>query len=151
MAENKVYNIINQEFDNRLDLAVIQYLCEQVGIDRAKRITDEEIEAIEGNAFMTKGFCQAMVRCARRIALECDFIKDVVPYIVDNFGHLTGHITQKRTEEILTAYIDNDLCGADPGYVRDTLTNTIGVDDDELKDLGLFDWLGFEEESEDEV
>lgn len=150
MASEKVYNIINKEFDGRLDLAVLQYLCEQVGIDRAKEITDAEIEAIEGSWLMTKGFCQAMVRCARRIALECDFIKDIVPYIVENFGHLTGHITQKRTAEILVAYIDNDLYDAEPGYVRDTLVNTIGVDYDELKDLGLFDWLGFDEESEDE-
>ena len=149
MASEKVYNIINKEFDGRLDLTVLQYLCEQIGIDKAKEITDEEIDAIEGGAFISKAFCQALVRCARRIARECDFIKDIVPYIVENFGHLTGHITQKRTAEILTAYIDNDLYDAEPGYVRDTLTNTIGVDDDELKDLGLFDWLGFNE-SEDE-
>lgn len=146
MAENKVYNIINQEFDNRLDLAVIQYLCEQVGIDRAKRITDEEIEAIEGNAFMTKGFCQAMVRCARRIALECDFIKDVVPYIVDNFGHLTGHITQKRTEEILDRYIS--YVDHEPSELQWTLYNACECTDEELCDLG-FGYLI--KESEDEV
>lgn len=146
---DKVKNIINEEFDSRMGLAVIQYLCEQVGIDKAKEITDEQIEHINGNGFMTQDFCQSMVRCARRIARECGFITDIVPYLINEWGHLTGHITQKRTAEILVAYIDNDLYDAEPGYVRDTLVNRIGVDDDELKDLGLFDWLGFNE-SEDE-
>ena len=88
MAGDKVYDIINEEFDGRLDLTVLQYLCEQVGIDKAREITDEEIEAIEGNGFMTQEFCQSLVRCARRIARECDFIKDIVPYIVNNFRRL---------------------------------------------------------------
>jgi hypothetical protein len=88
MKGDKLRDIINEEFDGRLDLAVLQYLCEQVGIDKAREITDEEIEAIEGNAFMTQEFCQALVRCARRIARECDFIKDIVPYIVNNFRRL---------------------------------------------------------------
>lgn len=148
--ENKVAKIINEEFDSRMDLAVLQYLCEQVGIDRAKEITDDEIEAIEGNGLMTKAFCQSMVRCARRIARECSFINDIVPYMVKNFEHLTGHITQKRTAEILRDYIDNDLAGAEPGYVRETLTGVCVCDDDELKDLGLYDWLGFDIEEETE-
>lgn len=134
MASEKVYNIINLEFDNRLDLAVLQYLCEQVGIDNAKEITDAEIDAIEGNALMTKAFCQAMVRCARRIARECDFIKDIVPYIVENFGHLTGHITQKRTAEILERFVDYFDAPADASWA---LYNVCGCDDEELEDLGL--------------
>lgn len=146
---NKVIQILNEEFDDRMGLAVIQYLYEQVGADNAREITDDEIDAIDGNAFMTKRFCQAMVKCARRIATECSFTKDVIPYLIDNYSHLSGHISQRRTKEILLAYIDNDLDSAEPGYVRDTLVNTIGVDDKELKDLDLYDWLGFDTEEGD--
>ena len=96
MKGDKVYSIIEKEFDGRLGLAVIQYLCEQVGIDKAKEITDEQINSLEGNAIMTKEFCQAMVRCARRIARECRFIDDIVPYLLNNYDHLSGRITQKR-------------------------------------------------------
>lgn len=94
--ENKVAKIINEEFDSRMDLAVLQYLCEQLGIDRAKEITDEEIEAIEGNGFMTKEFCQAMARCTRRIARECSFVNDIVPYMVDKWGNVAGRTTRER-------------------------------------------------------
>lgn len=133
----KVKNIINEEFDSRMGLAVIQYLCEQVGIDNAKEITDAEIESIEGNALMTQDFCQSMVRCARRIARECGFITDIVPYLINEWGHLSGRITQERTAEILTGYIEHDLNYIDSWNVGDVLLNICDCDEDELIDLGL--------------
>lgn len=148
MSNNKVYKIINEEFDQRMGLAVIQYLCEQVGIDKAKEITDDEIEAIDGNALMTKSFCQAMVRCARRIAVECSFVNDIVPYIINEWGHVAGRVTKKRVVDILVSYIDNDLNSADPDYVRETLRDVCGCTLDELRDLGIADWLGFEEDED---
>lgn len=141
----KVRNIINEEFDSRMGLAVIQYLCEQVGIDKAKRITDEQIEHINGNGFMTQDFCQSMVRCARRIARECGFITDIVPYLINEWGHLSGRITQERTEEILDRYITYVDHG--PSELQWTLYNVCECTDEELKDLG-FSYLI--EESEDE-
>jgi len=149
MKNNKVKEIINAEFDGRLGLAVISYLLGQVGMDNAKGITDKEIESVKGNAFMTDSFSQAMVRCARRIAQECNLISDVIPYIITEHGYLAGGITQERTAEILRDYIDNDLSAADPGYVRETLTDCCGCDEEELVALELFDWLGFDKEDED--
>lgn len=49
----------------------------------------------------------------------------------------------ERLKDILIDYIDNDLESADIEYVRDTLTNLCTVQ--ELKDLGLWTWLGFQE------
>lgn len=49
----------------------------------------------------------------------------------------------ERLKDILIGYIDNDLESADIEYVRDTLTNLCTVK--ELKDLGLWTWLGFQE------
>lgn len=88
MTNNKVKQIIDEEFDSRMGLAVVQYLCEQIGMDNAKKITDEAISAIEGDGLMTKEFCQAMVRCARRIANECSFVNDVVPYLINEYGYI---------------------------------------------------------------
>lgn len=141
---DKVKNIINEEFDSRMGLAVIQYLCEQVGIDKAKEITDEQIEHINGNGFMTQDFCQSMVRCARRIARECGFITDIVPYLINEWGHLTGHITQKRTAEILERFVDYFDAPADASWA---LYNVCDCDSEELKDLGLGYLI---DESEDE-
>ena len=148
MRDNKVKKIIDQEFDNRMGLAVISYLCEQVGFDVAKQITDEQIERIEGNALMTDSFSQAMVRCARRIARECSFVNDVVPYLINEWGRLGNDVTRDRAVDILVSYIDNDLNTADPGYVRDTLRDVCGVTYWELEDMGIADWLDFNEEDE---
>lgn len=144
--KNKVKQIINEEFDSRMGLAVIQYLCEQVGMDNAAKITDEEIAAIEGNAIMTQEFCQAIVRCARRIATECSFVGDIVPYLINEYPHLSGRITQERTEDILCRYIDNDLCDADTGYVRDVLRDVCDVTHEEAEDLGIASLFEDEEE-----
>ena len=42
---------------------------------------------------------------------------------------------KKRVIGILTSYIDNDLACADPGYVREVLSDVCGCTDDELKEL----------------
>lgn len=86
---NKVAKIIEEEFDSRVSMCVLSYLFQQVGMDKAKEISDEQIEGLEENAFMTKEFVQSLVRCARRIARECSFTDDIIPYIVDEYGHLS--------------------------------------------------------------
>lgn len=53
-------------------------------------------------------------------------------------------MTKERVIEILIDYIDNDLAAADPEYVRDVFTDICTTP--ELKELGIWDWLGFEEE-----
>lgn len=84
----KVKQIIEEEFDGRLGVMVMTYLLGQLGMDAAARISDEDIEALDGNALMTRDFIQALVRTARRIAKECDFTNDVIPYIVKELGYL---------------------------------------------------------------
>ena len=84
----KVEQIIAEEFDERLGLMVVAYMFDQLSQDRAAAITDEEIENAEGEGFLSKHFIQSLMRCARRIAQECDFVKDVVPYIIENYGWL---------------------------------------------------------------
>lgn len=50
-------------------------------------------------------------------------------------------MTKERVVSILISYIDNDLESADPEYVRETLTGVCGCNRQELKELGLLDWL----------
>lgn len=58
-------------------------------------------------------------------------------------------MTKERIIEILVSYIDNDLESADPGYVRDTLRNQCGCSNDELKELDIYEWLGFADEEDE--
>lgn len=57
-------------------------------------------------------------------------------------------ITKERLIEILISYIDNDTATADPGYIREVLTDNCGCTETELKELGLYGWLGFDIEEE---
>ena len=43
----------------------------------------------------------------------------------------------ERLEEIFISYVDNDLCDADPDYVREVLRDVCGMTDEELKEIGL--------------
>lgn len=55
-------------------------------------------------------------------------------------------MTKERVIDILVSYIDNDLDTANPSYVREVLEDICS--EDELKELGLWEWLGFDEEDE---
>lgn len=85
---DKVKRIINDEFDERLAVMALTYTLGQLGMQRAEAITDDEIAAMEGNGLMTQDFVQSLARTARRIATECDFCNDVVPYIVKELKYL---------------------------------------------------------------
>ena len=115
---NKVKQIIEEDFDGRVGLSVITYTFCQLGQDKAAEITDEEIENLKGNALMTDRFVQAMVKTARRIARECNFIKDVIPYIVNEYGYLAKgkdgkeepwYVEEWYDQDIIWALEDNDV------------------------------------------
>lgn len=77
--ETKIGKIIEQEFDSRVENAVFSYIMDK-GIERIKRITDEDIAGIEGNGLFSARFGQCLVRCARRICTECEWI-EIIEYI----------------------------------------------------------------------
>ena len=60
-------------------------------------------------------------------------------------------MTKERIIAILVNYIDNDLASAEPGYVRETLREQCGCSNEELKELGIYEWLGFADEEDDEI
>lgn len=83
--ENKVGKIIDEEFDARLDGAILSEIL-RIGWETCAAITDEEIDSVEGNGIMTKEFCQSMMRAERRICKECNMFKDFFPYIRKYMG-----------------------------------------------------------------
>ena len=56
-------------------------------------------------------------------------------------------MTLERCIDILGRYVDNDLCAAEPGYVREVLTDVCDCNAEELQALGL-DYLFDGEELE---
>ena len=81
-AGEKVRRIIEEEFDGRVEMAVVTYILDK-GFENLKEITEEEILEVKGNALMTDRFCQALVRAAVRICKECHEIDDFLPFIVN--------------------------------------------------------------------
>lgn len=58
------------------------------------------------------------------------------------------NITWQRLWEILIGYVDHDLENADLGYAKEFLMELCS--EDELKELGIWDWLCFESMDEEE-
>lgn len=84
MKELKEY--ISKNFDTRMEDAVFSYILEK-GFDSLKKISDDDINQLEGSGLMTTAFVQALVRSAvyicksytpidimRYIRLECNFM-----------------------------------------------------------------------------
>ena len=76
---NKIRTIIEENFDTRLELSVLYYILE-AGTDQLKKVTEEDITQIKGDALMSNDFCQALVRTAVLIAKEFDTI-DIMTFI----------------------------------------------------------------------
>ena len=77
--ETKIGKIMEEEFDSRMGNAVISYIMDE-GIGNVKEITDDQIEELEGNRLMTQNFVQSLVRCARRICIECE-LAELIEFI----------------------------------------------------------------------
>lgn len=81
-AGENVRRIIADEFDGRLEMAVVTYILDK-GFENLKEVTEEEIMQVKGNALMTDRFCQCLVRAAVRICKECHYIDEFLPFIVN--------------------------------------------------------------------
>ena len=99
-AGEKVKQIINEEFDGRIAIAVVQYILDR-GFDNLKEVTEEDILEVKGNGYMTDRFSQALVRAAVRICKECNEIDDFLPFIVN---HL--YVPKAKMNEIDLHYDD---------------------------------------------
>lgn len=76
---NKIANIIEKEIGRTGEMMVLEYLMNK-GIENLKMFNEDDIKTVNGNALMTKEYCQSIVRCAVRIAEECESI-DIFKYI----------------------------------------------------------------------
>ena len=94
----KIEKIISDNFDSRMEVAVLTYIIEK-GTEVLKEVTEEEILQIEGNALMTDKFCQALVRTAVIIAKEFEAI-DIMEFIrlSANFTPYPKEITLYRED-----------------------------------------------------
>ena len=55
MHTMKVKKIIMEKFDPRLSLVVLVYTLDQLGLNQASEIIDDDRNAMEGNSLMNKG------------------------------------------------------------------------------------------------
>lgn len=112
-AGEKVRRIIAEEFDGRVEMAVVTYILDK-GFENLKEVTEEEILEVKGNAFMTDKFCQALVRAAVRICKECHEIDDFLPFIVNYL-----YVPNAKMKEISLCL--DDFGSADWEYLIDKL------------------------------
>lgn len=138
---NKIYKIIKDNFDLRVDAMVISYLMDK-GISFCSKITDSDIESLEGNNLMSKEFTQDLVKTARLIARECNLFDDIIPYIIMEMPN-NGGINYQRMNEIACLAIDGLI--EDGMYeAKEYFRDTIEMDEDEAE------WFGIEKLYEEE-
>lgn len=83
MKHNKVYQIIEEEFDNRLGLSVILFLLSN-GI---KTIKNESLNKYLYEHTVAKDSSFKFVTCAKRIANECTDI-EILHYVTEEWGSI---------------------------------------------------------------
>ena len=117
--ETKIGRIIEEEFDSRVGNAVISYIMDN-GIEFIKQITDGDIEKIKGNGLMTDNFLQSLVRCARRICNECEWIEMIefirlhlwcTPTVHDVYLYREDFTDESFAELLNSLDLDNDEVG----------------------------------------
>ena len=115
---------------------VFSYIMDK-GIKFIKQITDEQISKIEGNGLMTADFVQSLVRCARRICNECEWI-EMIEFIrihlwctptVHDVSLYREDFTEESFRELLN---DLDLYNEDVG---NKIRLYAVVDEDCLKEM----------------
>lgn len=117
---NKVGQIIKEEFDARLDGMVITQIT-LMGWDAAAKITDEEIENSKENGMFPKEATQGLFRACKRIATECDMYEDFFPYIRKYLGINNCPVHDITLEK--TSFADWEWEG---------MLDELGIDPDEL-------------------
>lgn len=79
-----------------------------IGFQNALKITNTEIEEVEGNGLMTKEFCQELIKIAREIATNCtpsEFIQ--LCQVVEPFA-MPEKLPRERMEKIINGFIGSD-------------------------------------------
>lgn len=77
--ETKVGQIIDEEFDGRLESLLFDVILEN-GIGTCRELKDGYIDEAQGNALLGDDVVKAMLKCARRICTECEQ-KEIITYI----------------------------------------------------------------------
>ena len=117
--ETKIGKIIEEEFDSRMGNAVVSYIMDK-GMSNVKEITDEQIEKLEGNGLITQDFVQSLVRCARRICKECEWIEMIefirlhlwcTPTVHDVYLYREDFTDESFAELLDSLDLDNDEVG----------------------------------------
>lgn len=118
-TNTKIEKIIKEEFDLRMGNVVFSYIMDK-GIKFIKQITDEQISKIEGNGLMTADFVQSLVRCARRICNECEWIEMIefirihlwcTPTVHDVYLYREDFTEESFAELLDNLDLDNDEVG----------------------------------------
>ena len=141
---NKLEQIYNA---NRLDFfaMAVSHLLD-IGFRAAEKVTEEDIEKMEGNALMTKSFVQQLMRLSKEIAEACDHPTRLIQFCQKHEIFESGDIKREKLKRMFCYYVENDYDASSPEYVRDALEQA-GCDEEYWDEIGL-GWLKTEEENE---
>lgn len=99
MNNNKAKEICNRVGRGIPYVMILSYILEK-GQTVIEKITDEEIEELEGNGLMTQSFVQRLVKTAREVVRNCDQ-SDIVRLFKSDWC-CTGEIYDPDLDQFVT-------------------------------------------------
>ena len=99
----------------------ITYLIEK-GMENVVQITDEQIAEVKGNGLMTDGFCQAIIKVAKKIAESVESSVEIIQFadakgLFETEYYTNGEVFRRSTLEeivrklLVDAYEDKQYGG----------------------------------------
>ena len=117
---NKIDNNMDEIYDNEVLIDVKTLNIDSASFTEISRRAGGDIEKIKGNGLMTDDFLQSLVRCARRICNECEWIEMIefirlhlwcTPTVHDVYLYREDFTDESFAELLDSLDLDNDEVG----------------------------------------
>ena len=115
-------NEVYEKTQTAIFVCGITYLIEK-GMENVVQITDEQIAEVKGNGLMTDGFCQAIIKVAKKIAESVESSVEIIQFadakgLFETEYYTNGEVFRRSTLEeivrklLVDAYEDKQYGGS---------------------------------------
>lgn len=123
----------------------ITYLIEK-GMENVVQITDEQIAEVKGNGLMTDGFCQTIIKVAKKIAESVESSVEIIQFadakgLFETEYYTNGEVFRRSTLEeivrklLVDAYEDKQYGGSTDDEALEKIAEYLGLETEDIERL----------------
>jgi hypothetical protein len=123
----------------------ITYLIEK-GMENVVQITDEQIAEVKGNGLMTDGFCQAIIKVAKKIAESVESSVEIIQFadakgLFETEYYTNGEVFRRSTLEeivrklLVDAYEDKQYGGSTDDEALEKIAEYLELETEDIERL----------------